>query len=165
MISRIISGVFLLACASLVAGCLSYTIVQRNVFADDDGNVTIVDYGRSEKNHVNTFVSPTTGKEMEFESKLMLRVTLPDGDTIKAWQCMNFLSQGTMYRTDNDEWMVLVAGFSCTVYKQTEEDDTRYLEVFRGVLCDSPEVEVQKDDRWKPVARGKGGTYSKEQSK
>ena len=75
----------------LFSGCQSYRLVQRNVFADDDGHVIVVDYGRSEKEHVNTFVSPVTGKEMEFRSKLVVEVQLPDGDTFKAWQCMNFL--------------------------------------------------------------------------
>ena len=41
-----------------LAGCQGYTVVQRNVFADDNGNIVAVDYGRSERDHVNTFVSP-----------------------------------------------------------------------------------------------------------
>ena len=69
----------------LLAGCQSYDIVQTNVFADDDGNVISVDYGRSETDHVNTFRAPTNGKEMEFKSKLMVKVTLPNGDRFKAW--------------------------------------------------------------------------------
>lgn len=162
-----LSETFLCLCVSalgvLPVGCQSYTIVQRNVFADDDGNVVIVDYGRSERDHVNTFVSPVTGKEMEFKSKLVVKVRLPDGDTVKAWQCMNFLTHGTMYKTDNEEWMVLADGFACVVYRQTEEDETNYLEVFRGVLCDTPEMKVEKDSRWKPVQKSTGGLYSKEQ--
>lgn len=159
------SPLFLCAVALsiLFAGCQSYKIVQRNVFADDDGNVVIVDYGRSERDHVNTFISPVTGKEMDFKSKLVVKVRLPDGDSIKAWQCMNFLSHGTMYRTDSEEWMVLADGFSCTVYHQTEEDETRYLEVFRGVLCDTPEMEVEKNDKWKVVPKTNGGLYKKDQ--
>ena len=71
-----------LALALLLSGCQSYTIVQQNYFSDDDGNVVRVDYGRSDSDHVNTFISPATGKEMDFRSKLMVKVTLPDGDTI-----------------------------------------------------------------------------------
>ena len=143
-------AVLLLALA-LAAGCQSYTIVQRNVFSDEDGNLVVVEYGRSDSDHVNTFVSPATGKEMEFKSKLVVRAELPDGTRFKAWQCMNFLARGTMYKTDNERWMLLANGFSCTVYRQTEEDETRYAEVFRGVLCDTPDVgeRRKKDERWR----------------
>ena len=146
--------------ALLLTGCQSYTIVQTNVFADDDGNVITVDYGRSETDHVNTFRAPTNGKTMEFKSKLMVKVTLPDGDRFKAWQCMNFLTSGTMYKTDNEEWMLLANGFSSIVYHQDERDETRYREVFRGVLCDVADREVKKDERWKVVPKDQG-TYKK----
>ena len=148
------------AALSLTQGCRSYDLVQRNIFADDDGNVVIVDYGRSEKPHVNTFISPVTGKEMEFKSKLVVEVELPDGDDFTAWQCMNFLPYGTMYRSDNKKWMMLANGFSCTVYIRTEEDETQYREVYRGVLCDTPEVEIKKNDKWKTVAPS-GKEYKK----
>lgn len=142
------------SCAALalaaLCGCQSYEIVQRNIFVNESGDLVSVDYGRSESNHVNTFVSPVTGKEMEFKSRLVVRVELPDGGRETAWQCMNFTSRGTMYKTDDEEWMFLVSGFSFIVYHQTEGDESRYLEVFRGVLCDTPEREVKKrDDEWK----------------
>ena len=147
----------------LVAGCQSYTIVQRNVFADDDGNVVSVEYGRSEKNHVNTFKSPVNGEEMEFKSKLVVLAELPDGDSFKAWQCMNFLPYGTMYKTDDEEWMLLANGFSCTVYHQDERNETRYREVFRGVLCDiDKDVKAVKNEKWKEVT--KEGFYKKPDS-
>ena len=141
-----------LVLALLLLGCQSYEIVQQNVFADDDGNVVIVDYGRSESDHHNTFVSPTTGKKMEFHTKLMVKARLPNGDTIKAWQCMNFLPRGTMYMTDNEEWKVLANGFSCTIYHRTGEKPPKdYLEVYRGVICDTPEMKIKKDERWYEV--------------
>ena len=146
-------SLFPLAAALLLQGCQSYTIVQQNVFADDDGNVVFVDYGRSESDHCNTFVSPVTGEKMDFRSKLMLKVKLPDGATVKAWQCMNFLPRGTMYMTDDEEWKVLANGFSCIIYHQTDEEPPRYLEVYRGVLCDTPKMEVRKDERWRDVLR------------
>ena len=148
------SSLFPLATAALLLlqGCQSYQIVQRNVFADDDGRVIVVDYGRSDSDHYNSFVSPVTGKEMDFHTRLVVKVQLPDGDTIKAWQCMNFLPRGTMYMTDNEEWKVLANGFSCIIYHQTGEKPPRdYLEVFRGVICDTPEMEVKKDERWHDV--------------
>jgi len=147
--------------ALLLQGCQSYTIVQRNVFADDDGNVVSVEYGRSESDHVNTFISPVTGKEMENKSKLVVLAELPDGDSFKAWQCMNIWSRGTMYRTDNNRWMLLVNGFSCTIYRQTEEDETRYREVFRGVLCEIDDsYKGKKDEKWKTIPKG-SGLYTK----
>ena len=148
------SSLFPLATAALLLlqGCQSYQIVQRNVFADDDGRVIVVDYGRSDSDHYNSFVSPVTGKEMDFHTRLVVKVQLPDGDTIKAWQCMNFLPRGTMYMTDNEEWKVLANGFSCIIYHQTGEKPPRdYLEVYRGVICDTPEMEVKKDERWHDV--------------
>lgn len=135
--------------AAVVSGCQSYQITQRNIFSDEDGFVVTVDYGHSESDHFNTFISPMTGEELEFKSRLMVNVELPNGDDFIAWQCMNFLRRGTMYRTDNDEWMFLANGFSCTVYHQTDEDETRYLEVYRGVVCDSPKIDVEKNDKWR----------------
>lgn len=145
----------------ILAGCQSYDIVQTNVFANDDGQVVFVDYGRSATDHVNTFKAPTNGKTLEFKSKWAVRVTLPDGDRFTAWQCMNFQSTGTMYKTDSEKWMALLNGFTCIIYEQDERDETRYREVFRGVLCDTPEREVKKDDRWKVVPKDQG-TYKKE---
>jgi len=166
---------FVLLATLLLQGCQSYTIVQQNVFADDDGSVLFLEYGRSESDHVNTFVSPVTGKEMEFKSRLMVRAqfseNVPDclevrnggsqtnrivlaDETIKAWQCMNFLSRGTMYETDGGEWKLLVNGFSTAVYRRMADAPPRYLEVYRGVLCDiNDSYKAKKDERWKTVPK------------
>ena len=154
-----------LVLALLLSGCQSYTIVQRLVFADDDGNVVTVDYGRSESEHHNTFISPANGKEMDFHSNCMVKVQLPDGDDFKAWECMSFLppGTGTMYKTDDEEWKALANGFSFSIYHRTGKPPPRdYLEVFRGVLCDIPDREVKKDDRWRDITNvGKGREYKK----
>ena len=157
MNSSVDKFVRLFCCSALAAvllqGCQGYTIVQRNVFVDDRGNAVAVEYGRSESEHVNTFRSPVNGEEMEFRSKLVVRAELPDGDTFKAWQCMNFLPYGTMYRTDNEEWMLHANGFTCVIYQQTEEDETKYREVYRGVLCDiDKDVRVERNEKWKDKA-------------
>jgi len=158
-LARIPAFVFL--ATALLQGCQSYEIVQTNVFADDDGNVITVDYGRSETDHVNTFRAPTNGKTMEFTSKLMVKVTLPDGDTFKAWRCMNLLApSGTMYKTDNEKWMLLANGFTSTVYRNDDKDEGRYREVFRGVLCHVADRKVEKDTRWKTIPNEQG-TYKK----
>ncbi|MBO5751040.1 MAG: hypothetical protein J6R80_01390 [Kiritimatiellae bacterium] len=141
---------------AFAAGCQSYEIVQRNIFSDEDGNIVSVDYGRSDTDHVNTFVAPLTGKEMEFRSKLMVRAELPDGEKFTAWQCMNFLRRGTMYKTDNERWMLLANGFSCSVFRKDEESDGGYLEVYRGVLCDTPDIGRKSSDasKWKTLPPG-----------
>ena len=159
------SRIPLAAALLLMQGCQSYEIVQRNIFADDDGNVVIVDYGRSESEHHNTFLSPVTGKEMDFHTKLVVKVQLPDGDDFKAWQCMSFLppGTGTMYKTDNEEWKVLANGFSFSIYHRTGEPPPRdYIEVYRGVVCDIPDREVKKNDKWRDITNlGKGRVYGK----
>ena len=144
------------AVALMLAGCQSYEIVQRNVFSDEDGNLVVVDYGRSDKDHVNTFVVPTTGKEMEFKSKLVVRAELPDGETFTAWQCMNFMRRGTMYKTDNGRWKLLANGFTCVVYLQSDDDPDSYRTVYQGVLCDTPDIgrSKERDERWKTVPAG-----------
>lgn len=155
-------GAALVLGAALLAGCQSYRLVQKNVFSDEDGRLVTVVYGVAEKDHVNTFISPMTGKEMPFRSRLVVEAEMPDGDSFRAWQCMNLQSQGTMYKTDNERWQVLVNGFTCIVYRRSDEDRDVYVPVYRGVLCDSPAMDVEKDDRWREVRqpqrryRGKG---------
>ena len=136
----------------LAAGCRSYDVVQRNVFVNEDGDVVAVEYGRGGSDHVSTFTAPATGKEVEFRSRLVVCAELPDGTRFTAWQCMNFLPRGTMYKTDNGKWMLLADGFSCTVYRR-EDGGGGYGEVYRGVLCDTKEVggKKEKDWRWKVV--------------
>ena len=144
------------AAVLLAAGCNSYRVMQTNVFSDEDGRIVSVDYVRAEKDHVNTFLSPVTGKEMEFRSKLLVNVSLYDGETFTAWQCMNFMSNGTMYRTDDEEYMFLAGGFSSIIYRR--DDEGRYAEIYRGVLCDSPEGTGAKDeDKWRMVKPPKRG--------
>ena len=146
------------AAALCLAGCQSYDILQTNVFSDDDGFIVTVEYGRSESDHVNTFVAPTNGQEMEFKSKLVVRVHLPDGDSFKAWQCMNFLGRGTTYRTDDGEWMLLATGFGCQVYRRLP-DGENYREVYRGVICEAPKSDYKPDDRWRKLKKDAEGKW------
>ena len=100
-----------------------------------------------------------TGKATEFKSKLVVDVTLPDGDSFTAWQCMNFLQTGTMYKTDNEKWMVLVNGFPALVYAQTKEDPTRYFEVYRGILCESPKTDYEPNPKWRNLKKNAQGKW------
>ena len=91
-----------------------------------------------------------------FRSKLVVRAELPDGETFTAWQCMNFMRRGTMYKTDDERWMLLANGFSCVVYRRAEDNPEDYREVYRGVLCDTPDIGGSKprDERWKTIPGG-----------
>ena len=142
-----------------VAGCQSYEIVQTNIFSSDDGHVVTIAYGRNESFHVNTFRNPATGKDVEFKSKLVVRVKLPDGDSFTAWQCMNFLESGTMYKTDDDEWQILVNGLTCRIYLRVDDGSGRYREVYRGILCESPKEERKLDTKWRSLKKDSTGKW------
>lgn len=145
--------------SSLLLGCQSYDIVQTNVFSDDDGNVVTVDYGRSDEDHVNTFVNPATGETMEFSSKLVVDVTLPNGKDFTAWQCMNFTGGGTMYKTDNEEWMIRVNGVSSIIFQRTEKNPPRYHLVYKGTLCASPKVDYEPNSKWRTLTKDAQGIW------
>ena len=136
-----------------LAGCQSYDIVQTNIFSDDGGNVVRIDYGRSDKEHVNTFRNPANGKEMEFKSRLVIQVVLPDGNDFTAWQCMNFTPSGTMYKTDDESWLVHVNGFSCAIFEHTPvpQDPGLYREVYNGILCESPKSDYKPNPKWRKM--------------
>ena len=89
-------GAALVLGAALLAGCQSYRLVQKNVFSDEDGRLVTVVYGVAEKDHVNTFVSPMTGKEMPFRSRLVVEEEMLHwgaADTAQLWlQRMQALS-------------------------------------------------------------------------
>ena len=72
------------------------------------------------------------------KSKLRVKVHLPDGDDFLAFQCMNLLRSGTMYRSDDEQWMFHANGFTTSVYRfDAAKND--YLLWFEGVICQSPE--------------------------
>ena len=145
-----------------LSGCQSYDIVQSNIFSNDDGYAVRIDYGRSGSDHVNTFENPATGKETEFRSRLVVKVHLPDGDVFTAWQCMNFLSRGTMYESDGGEWKVLANGFSTVIYHRTGEPPPReYLEVYRGVICETSDLKVEKNEKWRDITHRGAREYKR----
>jgi hypothetical protein len=63
-----------------------------------------------------------------------------------------------MYKTDNGEYMFLAGGFSCVVYRR--DDEGRYAEIYRGVICDSPEDAERGEDKWRMVKPQKRGFRS-----
>lgn len=148
-----------LVAAGALSGCHSYDIVQSNIFSDEDGQLIQVDYGRSETDHINKFRSPTNGQELDFKSKLLVKVHLPGGERFLAWQCMNYLQSGTMYRSDNEKWMFHANGFSCAVYRRDDADNSRYREIFRGIMCDATNVDRSDRDRWRKMKKDAGGRW------
>lgn len=123
--------------ALLLAGCTSFHVTQTVRFVDDDGRFVTVQYGVGDEDHVTAFVSPVNKKEVELKSKLRVRVRLDDGTKFTAFQCMNMLQSGTMYKTDDDEWMFLANGFTCVVFEY-DEDRRDYRVAFQGVLAQTP---------------------------
>ena len=125
--------------ALVLAGCASFDPMQTSLFTDENGNIVSVDYGRSKKDHESKFTAPS-GKVMTMKSKLAVRVTLPDGTDFVAWECMNPLSSGTMYRTNNEKWMYHANGITCQVFSKTVNPEGKedYLLVFEGMICEGP---------------------------
>jgi len=145
--------------ALLLSGCQSYEIVQTNIFADDAGNVVRVDYGRSDSDHTNTFKAPN-GKELEFKSRLVVDVTLPDGDDFTAWQCMNMSGRGSLYRTDDEEWMCHMTGFACFLYRRVEQNGkSAYREMFRGICCETPKSDFKPNPNWRKLKKDAKGEW------
>ncbi len=119
------------------AGCTSFHQTQTVKFVDDDGRFAEVVYGYGDKDHVTTWISPINGKEIELRSKLRVKVKMEDGPSFMAFQCMNTLGSGTMYKTDNERWMFLANGFTCAVFELVDRTDD-YRSIFQGVLCQPP---------------------------
>ena len=125
-----------------LAGCTSFKPLQSSLFTDENGNIVSVDYGRDAKDHESKFVAPN-GKVMTMKTKLKVRVTLTDGTEFLAWECMNPLPTGTMYRSNNEKWMYHANGISCRVFKEdvNPQGEKDYLVVFEGIICEGPKRE------------------------
>jgi hypothetical protein len=137
MVIKKISAVLAACSALFFAGCTSFHVMQTVRFVDDDGRFVSVQYGVGDEDHVTTFVSPVNGKEIELKSKLRVRVRLDDGTSFTGFQCMNMLQSGTMYKTDDGEWMFLANGFTCMVFEYDKERRDHRV-VFRGALAQPP---------------------------
>jgi len=121
------------AAAALAAGCNTFTATQTSSFADENGNILTVTYGQLEDNHETVFVSPVDGRRIDMKSRLAVRLELPGGKRVKAYQCMNMLATGTMYKTDDDKWLFHANGTTCSLYL-VDEKGTDWVLVFDGTL-------------------------------
>ncbi len=122
--------------AAVLAGCVSFTTNQSFLFTDEDGNLIRVDYGSSKRAHTSNFTAPN-GKVFASSTSTGVRVTLPDGERFVAWNCLNPLTQGAMYRSDDEEWMYLANGATCTVFQKAVNPEGKddYLIIFEGIVC------------------------------
>ena len=118
----------------LLAGCASFRRTQRDMFIDDDGYLVHVEYGERSSPHRYKMVSPMNGRSIDCESKLMVRVQLPDEKWITCYFCQNDFTYGTMYSTDDGDWKYFTTGLECAVFrKDTRRND--YLIVYKGTAC------------------------------
>ena len=115
------------------AGCNTFTAVQKSSFIDEDGNRATVVYGQLEKDHKTQVKSPIDNRPIDMSSRLAVEVTLPTGKSIRAYQCMNLLPTGTMYKTDDGKWLFHANGTLCSIYIVNETGDD-YILVFDGTL-------------------------------
>lgn len=125
---------FAAAIAAALAGCASFERTQTDAFVDEDGYMIRVDYGLRSKDHIFMVPSPGNGKLVEYRSKLMVRVTLPDGDSFSAYRTLNSMPIGTMYMSDNEEWIFLTKGYWATVQHRDSPDSIDYSGVFEGYI-------------------------------
>ena len=122
------------AFAVALSGCALFERSQVDAFVDDQGYMIKVEYGTRSKDHVFMVPSPGNGKLVEYRSKLMVRVTLPDGERFSAYRTLNSMPIGTMYMSDNEKWIFLTKGYWATVQKQDRKDSPDYTGVFEGYI-------------------------------
>lgn len=132
--SRLRSAAFATLAAAALSGCASFERSQVDAFVDDQGYMIKVEYGTRSKDHVFMVPSPGNGKLVEYRSKLMVRVTLPDGERFSAYRTLNSMPIGTMYMSDNEKWIFLTKGYWATVQKQDRKDSPDYTGVFEGYI-------------------------------
>ena len=126
--------------AAALAGCASFERSQVDAFVDDQGYMIKVEYGTRSKDHVFMVPSPGNGKLVEYRSKLMVRVTLPDGERFSAYRTLNSMPIGTMYMSDDEEWIFLTKGYWATVQHRDEKGGIEYSGVFEGYIRKGVEV-------------------------
>lgn len=124
----------------LLAGCSTFTPQQSFMFTDEDGQIIVSDYGNLKEKRASKFFAPN-GKEMTMLSDKVVRVTLPDGESFTAYECLNPLPIGTMYKSSNEKWMYHAAGISCQVYRKAvnPRGEPDHELVYEGIICQGPQ--------------------------
>lgn len=125
----------------LLSGCVSFEKTFSNSFIDDDGNVVSIVSGRLSEDHVFQVVSPGNGKLVDYKSKEAVKITLPDGQEFTAYQTLNTIPIGNMYKTEDGGIIYVTNGLMCRIYAMLE-DGSDHLLVFEGNL--TKEMEEDK---------------------
>ncbi len=123
----------ILSASFVLAGCTSFETTFTNSFIDDEGNVVKVVSGRLSSDHVFKVVSPGNGKLVDYRSREAVRLTLPDGQKFTAYQTLNTIPIGNMYKTDDDDIIYVTNGLMCRIYAMLE-DGSDHLLIFEGNL-------------------------------
>ena len=122
--------IFAIAATIFSAGCASFEADRSSKFIDEDNYTITVEYAKGEE-HETSFTTPT-GVTLPFKSRLMVRVTLPDGTRFMAYQ--NMSTAGVLYKSEDEAWEYFEEGTGCAVAHLRGNGDGYYL-VFQGVLC------------------------------
>lgn len=123
----------------LLSGCVAFDPTFTNSFLDDEGNVVSVVHGRLSEDHVTQIESPGNGRLVDYKSKEAVKITLPDGQVFTAYQTLNTLRIGNMYKTDDDGLIYVTNGLMCRIYAMLE-DGSDHLLIFEGNLTKTPET-------------------------
>ena len=123
-----------------LAGCMSFERTFTNSFLDEEGNVVTVENGRLSKDHVFVVASPGNGKPVDYKSKEAVKVTLPDGRQFMAYQTLNTIPIGNMYKTDDEDIVYVTNGLMCRIYARLE-DGSDHLLVYEGNLTKDAETD------------------------
>ena len=117
-----------------LVGCNTFTRSQLDAFIDDDAYIIKVEYGNCERPHKYKLVSPMNGKEIECQTTMMARVTLPDGRRFDGYYGQNEFAYGTMYTSANGKWKYFTTGLESSVFEYVPELDD-YKLVYHGKAC------------------------------
>ena len=141
-----------------VCGCQSYEIRQTCIYSDDAGRVGSVDDCKAHEPHISSFVNPATGKEVDFESRLLVNVERDWDEPFTAWQSMNLNKMGgALYKSNNGRWMLHAMGYICFISEL--RGDGQYHISFRGVLCESPKRADEGDSKWRKMKKDAKGNW------
>jgi len=124
----------MIAALAALTGCHSLKVMQSNHFADADGNVVKVEFCKSPKGHTVRYPGPK-GDELTSETRLAVKVVLPNDKGFTAWKTLNppQLATGTAYKTDDGKFMFWAHGFDCIVFIYDEKVND-YAFIFEGTL-------------------------------
>lgn len=133
-----------------LAGCLGTSQLRTYTvdFVDDDMEMSVTadfEYGDGSK-HKTPYVNAHGDTEW-FVSDKRCKVKISDGERFTGYQAPSVA--GTLYKSDDGEWLIVSFGISCIVARKLPDEDG-YGVYFSGVAV---EGEHQKSSRGTRVTR------------